>query len=55
MEKVDTQERDLHEKLAIEASDFAKVAELNTQLGALIAKKEELEAAWLEAVAQVEV
>jgi ATP-binding cassette subfamily F protein uup len=54
MEKVDEKERALHERLAVEASDFAKVAKLDAELGALIASKEELEAAWLLAVAQVE-
>jgi ATP-binding cassette subfamily F protein uup len=54
MEKVDEKERALHERLAAEASDFAKVAQLDAELGALIASKEELEAAWLIAVAQVE-
>ena len=54
MEKVDEKERALHEKLSAAATDFARAAELDAQLTALIASKEELEAAWLEAVAQVE-
>ena len=54
MEKVDEKERALHERLVTEASDFSKVAELDSELGALIASKEELESAWLLAVAQVE-
>lgn len=54
MEKLDEKERALHEKLAMEATDFTKVAEFDSQLSMLISKKEELEAAWIKAVAQVE-
>jgi len=54
MERVDEKERTLHERLVVHASEFEKVAKLDAELAALIASKEELEAAWLAAVAQVE-
>jgi len=54
MERIDEQERALHQQMADSASDFSQVSALDEQLRALMATKQDLESAWLEAVAQVE-
>ncbi|KHL02264.1 ABC-F family ATP-binding cassette domain-containing protein [Sinomonas humi] len=43
------QETKLHAQMADVADDYGRLAELNAQLQALLAEKEELELAWLEA------
>lgn len=54
MEKIDEQERILHQQMADSASDFSRISTLDEQLRTLMATKQDLESAWLEAVAQVE-
>lgn len=47
-------ERDLHEKMAVSANDPGRLRELQTELAALAAEREQLEAAWLEAAEALE-
>ena len=49
LSKIAEAEARLHEKIAANATDFAAVGELDAELRALAAEKDELEAAWLEA------
>ncbi|MGN7702472.1 ABC-F family ATP-binding cassette domain-containing protein [Cellulosimicrobium sp. 22601] len=49
LSKIAEAEGRLHEKIAANATDFTAVAELDAELRALAAEKDELEAAWLEA------
>lgn len=49
MLKLDGDEKKLHDQLLAAATDHAKVADLNAQLLAVQAEKEQLETAWLEA------
>jgi ATP-binding cassette subfamily F protein uup len=49
MLKLDADEKKLHEQLAAAAADYAKAAELDAQLRAVRAEKEQIEAEWLEA------
>ena len=48
MEKLDARAQKLHAQLAEHSTDYAKVAELDTQLRAVTAEKTELEDRWLE-------
>ena len=48
LEKLETREAALHEDMAQSATDHARLRELNEELAALVAEREELEAAWLE-------
>jgi hypothetical protein len=43
------QESRLHEAMAAQAADHLAVGELDVRLRALVAERDELEAAWLEA------
>ncbi|HWF75219.1 MAG TPA: ABC-F family ATP-binding cassette domain-containing protein [Solirubrobacteraceae bacterium] len=49
-----TRERELHELMAASATDHARLSELTAELDALVAEREELEAAWLEAASVLE-
>ncbi len=49
MLKLDADEKALHGKLAAAAADYAKAAELDAQLRAVQAEKEQVELDWLEA------
>ena len=49
MLKLDAEEKELHGRLLDAATDHAAVAELNAQLIAVQAEKEQVETAWLEA------
>ncbi|MFI7386005.1 ABC-F family ATP-binding cassette domain-containing protein [Streptomyces sp. NPDC049813] len=48
MDKVSAKETKLHAQIAENATDFAKVAELDAQLRELVAEREDLELRWLE-------
>jgi ATP-binding cassette subfamily F protein uup len=54
LEKLDAREADLHEAMAATATEHARLRELNAELVALRAEREELEAAWFEASAVLE-
>ncbi len=47
--RLQTQEARLHDELAAHASDFERLAELDTRLRAVVAEREALEEEWLEA------
>jgi ATP-binding cassette subfamily F protein uup len=49
MLKLDADEKKLHEQLAAAASDYARAAELDAQLKAVHAEKEQVEEEWLVA------
>ncbi|WP_018331065.1 ABC-F family ATP-binding cassette domain-containing protein [Actinomycetospora chiangmaiensis] len=49
IEKLDTREKQLHTLLADAANDPTRLLDLDTELRALIAEREQLEEAWLEA------
>ena len=49
MLRLDADEKALHEQLAAAAADYAKAAELDAQLKAVQAEKEQVETDWLEA------
>ena len=49
MLKLDADEKKLHEQLAAAAADYAKAAELDAQLKAVHAEKEQVEEEWLVA------
>jgi ABC transport system ATP-binding/permease protein len=49
MLRLDADEKALHERLAAAAADYAQAAELDAQLRALQAEKEQVEAEWLAA------
>ncbi|CAM5332643.1 ABC-F family ATP-binding cassette domain-containing protein [Streptomyces violaceorubidus] len=48
LDKVSEKETKLHAQIAENATDFAKVAELDAELRALTGQREELEMRWLE-------
>ncbi|MFD3933374.1 ABC-F family ATP-binding cassette domain-containing protein [Streptomyces sp. NPDC058614] len=48
LDKVSQKETKLHAQIADNATDFAKVAELDAELRALVGEREELEMRWLE-------
>jgi ABC transport system ATP-binding/permease protein len=48
LDKLTTREADLHEQMAAAATDHGRLRELDAELRALAAEREELEAAWLE-------
>ncbi|NEB81284.1 ABC-F family ATP-binding cassette domain-containing protein [Streptomyces sp. SID14478] len=48
MDKISGRESKLHTQIADNATDFAKVAELDAELRELVAEREELEMRWLE-------
>jgi len=54
LDRLSTRETALHEEMAAAATDHGRLRELNDQLAALAAEREELEAAWLEASAALE-
>ena len=49
MLKLDADEKKLHEQLAAAATDYTKAAELDAQLKAVHAEKEQVEEEWLVA------
>ncbi len=49
LDRSETREQALHAEMAASATDHARLRELQSELAALIAEREELEAAWLEA------
>jgi ABC transport system ATP-binding/permease protein len=49
LDRVAAREAALHEEMAAAASDHGRLRELNEQLAALAAERDELEAAWMEA------
>jgi len=49
LEQLAEREATLHEQMAAAASDYARLGELQPQLGLLVAEREDLETAWLEA------
>jgi ATP-binding cassette subfamily F protein uup len=55
LEKLETRETELHADMAASATDHARLRDLNEQLAALIAEREQLESAWLETSAALEV
>ncbi|WP_240501440.1 ABC transporter C-terminal domain-containing protein, partial [Streptomyces neyagawaensis] len=48
LDKLSERETKLHAQIADNATDFAKVAELDAELRALAGEKDELEMRWLE-------
>ncbi|BBJ41488.1 ABC transporter ATP-binding protein [Streptomyces antimycoticus] len=48
LDRISEQESDLHTRIAEHATDFAKVAELDTQLRELTGERDDLETRWLE-------
>ncbi|GAA3721401.1 ABC-F family ATP-binding cassette domain-containing protein [Streptomyces tremellae] len=48
LDKLSTREAELHQQIADHATDFEKVAGLDTELRELVAEREELENRWLE-------
>ncbi|MGW7696000.1 ABC-F family ATP-binding cassette domain-containing protein [Streptomyces asiaticus] len=48
LDRISEQESELHARIAEHATDFAKVAELDTQLRELTGERDELETRWLE-------
>ncbi|MEV5611798.1 ABC-F family ATP-binding cassette domain-containing protein [Streptomyces sp. NPDC052225] len=48
LDKISTRETKLHAQIADNATDFAKVAELDAELRELVGEREELEMRWLE-------
>ncbi|WP_413807570.1 ABC-F family ATP-binding cassette domain-containing protein [Streptomyces sp. OE57] len=48
LDRISEQESELHERIAEHATDFAKVAELDTRLRELTGERDELETRWLE-------
>jgi ATP-binding cassette subfamily F protein uup len=46
--RVASSEAALHEQMAAAATDHARLRELNAELSALVAAREELEGTWLE-------
>jgi ATP-binding cassette subfamily F protein uup len=48
LEKIDSQEKKLHEKLAAAATEPGRLQELDAELRALVSEREQLEEAWLE-------
>ncbi|MBI0297676.1 ABC-F family ATP-binding cassette domain-containing protein [Streptomyces sp. PRKS01-29] len=48
LDRISEQESELHARIAEHATDFAKVAELDTQLRGLTGERDELETRWLE-------
>ncbi|MCQ8191888.1 ABC-F family ATP-binding cassette domain-containing protein [Streptomyces rugosispiralis] len=48
LDRISSQESELHARIAEHATDFAKVAELDTQLRELTGERDELETRWLE-------
>lgn len=48
LDKVSESETKLHARIAENATDFAKVAELDAELRELAARREDLESRWLE-------
>ena len=51
LERSTDRERELHEQMAANATDHEKLSELTAALEALVAEREHLESAWLEAAA----
>jgi ATP-binding cassette subfamily F protein uup len=49
LDKLVAREAQLHEDMAAAATDYDRLRELQTELAALVAEREELEGAWLEA------
>ncbi|PRY01818.1 ABC-F family ATP-binding cassette domain-containing protein [Allonocardiopsis opalescens] len=49
LERLGSRESELHEQLAASAADYARLAELDAELKALLAEKEQLEEEWLSA------
>ncbi len=54
MLKLDADEKKLHEQLAAAATDYARAAELDAQLRAVQAEKEQVEEEWLVAAETAE-
>jgi ATP-binding cassette subfamily F protein uup len=54
LEKSSAREAQLHDDMAAAATDHNRLGELNAELRALLAQREELEAAWLEASESLE-
>jgi ATP-binding cassette subfamily F protein uup len=54
LEKLEQREADLHAGMAASATDHARLRELNADLAALAAEREQLESAWLDASASLE-
>ncbi|KPC94052.1 hypothetical protein ADL27_16500 [Streptomyces sp. NRRL F-6602] len=48
LDKISTREQKLHTQIAENATDFAKVAELDAELRQLSGERDELEMRWLE-------
>ncbi|MEV6282017.1 ABC-F family ATP-binding cassette domain-containing protein [Kribbella sp. NPDC051770] len=54
LSKLSDTEKKLHDQLATHASDYGRLAELDTELRKLTEEREELELAWLEAAERAE-
>jgi ATP-binding cassette subfamily F protein uup len=54
LERLDDREAALHESMAASATDHGRLRELNGELAALTAEREQLEGAWLETSAALE-
>ncbi|MDX3610973.1 ABC transporter C-terminal domain-containing protein, partial [Streptomyces sp. FL06-04B] len=48
LDKLSTRETTLHKQIADNATDFEKVAKLDTELRELVTERDELEMRWLE-------
>ncbi|MBA2516426.1 MAG: ABC transporter ATP-binding protein, partial [Solirubrobacterales bacterium] len=54
LERLEAREVELHEAMAMSATDHTRLIELNGQLTVLSAERDQLEAAWLETSASLE-
>jgi ATP-binding cassette subfamily F protein uup len=54
LDRLGEREQGLHEQMAAQATDHVRLGELQTELAALAAERDELEAAWLEAASVLE-
>jgi ATP-binding cassette subfamily F protein uup len=54
LDRLGEREAALHEAMAASATDHARLGELTAELRALVAEREELEAAWLQTAESLE-
>ena len=54
LEKLAQRERELHAQMAVSATDFGRLRELQAELTAVRGEREDLEGAWLEATEVLE-
>jgi ATP-binding cassette subfamily F protein uup len=54
LDRLGDREARLHEQMAAQATDHVRLGELDSELAALAAERDELEAAWLQTAAVLE-